>query len=165
MTVHTPAVPGLRRTENPIFGFDAGGDGAAHPATTGANRRCVRSAAGRGPAGLSTPTGTVTFADGGTPIGTVNVLPNGLARLSHVYTSGGTHSITAAYNGNDIYQGSISTPLIQTVRQRVSVTTTPTGAVAGTPRTAGTSEFTVSVRDTAVPSETATAPLTTTIDR
>ncbi|MBR7839788.1 Ig-like domain repeat protein, partial [Actinospica durhamensis] len=158
-----------------------------------------------GVSGLAAPTGTVTFADGGTPIGTANVLPNGLAHLTHVFTSGGSHSITAAYSGNNVYQGSISAPLIQTVRQRVSVTTTslpdgtrrvrytaqlhatggtgvyewriaagslpagltlsPTGAITGTPRTVGASDFTVAVRDTAVPPETATAPLTLAVIR
>jgi hypothetical protein len=50
------------------------------------------------------PTGGlgVTFFDGGDIVDTVEVLPNGSATTSATLTTLGTHTITAAYNGNGI---------------------------------------------------------------
>lgn len=64
--------------------------------------------------GSGTPTGTVTFKDGGTVLGTAAI---GLHPLS-ITTSSlavGTHGITAVYSGDTQFIGSASAPLSQVV--------------------------------------------------
>lgn len=58
---------------------------------------------------------TVTFYDGFNTITTVKTL-NGNAVFSNSLLSGGTHSITARYNGDNNFTASTSSPLIETVR-------------------------------------------------
>ena len=50
-------------------------------------------------AGLGTPTGTVTFYDGTTSLGSV-LLATGTARL-HILLPAGAHDLTAGYEGSD----------------------------------------------------------------
>jgi hypothetical protein len=59
-------------------------------------------------------TGTVTFADGGTNLGTV-VLSHGTATLTISTFSVGSHSLTAVYSGDAMDLTSSSAALIQTV--------------------------------------------------
>jgi hypothetical protein len=56
-------------------------------------------------------TGTVTFYDGTTSIGTSTNLSNGVATLSTTSLSVGTHALTAVYSGdsNNLASGSSST--------------------------------------------------------
>jgi autotransporter-associated beta strand protein len=62
-----------------------------------------------------TPTGTVTFSDGSTAIGTVT-LSGGQATLVYVFPgSAGAHSITASYNGDANFGTSSSAALTQNV--------------------------------------------------
>ncbi|MHB8506347.1 MAG: Ig-like domain-containing protein, partial [Acidimicrobiales bacterium] len=64
-----------------------------------------------------TPSGTVTFYDGTTALGT-GVLDGAnpdRATLSTSSLSTGTHSITASYGGDSTYAGSTSKPLSQVV--------------------------------------------------
>ena len=62
----------------------------------------------------TTPTGTVTFMDGNTTLGTVNL---GEGKASYVTSklSVGSHDITAVYNGTANIVGSKSAVLVQTV--------------------------------------------------
>jgi ankyrin repeat protein len=63
-----------------------------------------------------TPTGTVTFKDGSTTLGTATL--NGhTAGFSTSALIAGSHSITAVYGGDDSFAGSTSSALTQTVRQ------------------------------------------------
>ena len=55
-------------------------------------------------------TGTVTFKDGGVVLGTVSVV-NGVATLTHTFTTTGSHSIVAAYSGDAGHQQS-SSPVV-----------------------------------------------------
>ena len=55
------------------------------------------------------PTGTVSFYDGATLLGTAPVQPDGTATLTTTF-GGGPHSITAVYSGDTNYAGSTSTP-------------------------------------------------------
>jgi hypothetical protein len=65
----------------------------------------------------SAATGSVTFKDGATTIGTV-VLNAGTAQLQISTLTAGSHSITATYGGNSAYASSTSTPaLVQNVQQ------------------------------------------------
>lgn len=66
-----------------------------------------------------TPTGTVTFRDGGTMLGSAP-LSGGRATFSTSTLSAGTHSITAVYSGDTNFTGSTSLALVQTVSQAAS---------------------------------------------
>jgi hypothetical protein len=68
----------------------------------------------------ATPTGTVTFKDGGTPIagcGTSGVvtLSSGVASCSVTYAATGSHTITAAYSGDGNYTSVAGNTLAQAV--------------------------------------------------
>lgn len=60
------------------------------------------------------PTGTITFFDGATSIGT-GALAGGVATLTTSSLTIGSHSITAAFGGNANFTASTSTALLQTV--------------------------------------------------
>jgi hypothetical protein len=57
------------------------------------------------------PTGTVTFLDGGTTLGTRTLSPGGQAMFSTSALGSGTHGITAAYSGDAINSPSVSAAL------------------------------------------------------
>jgi hypothetical protein len=65
-------------------------------------------------AGGATPTGIVTFNDGGVAIGTAPLV-GGAAGLTTNALAIGSHSITAVYAGNANFQASTSSPLLQAV--------------------------------------------------
>ena len=69
-----------------------------------------------------TPTGTVTFKDGATTLGTGTLNGSGQATFATASLSGGTHAITAVYAGDGTYVGSTSTALTQTVNKADSTT-------------------------------------------
>jgi hypothetical protein len=69
-----------------------------------------------------TATGTVTFFDGATSLGMVNV-SNNTAQLSVSTLSLGSHSLTAQYSGNPNYAGSTSAPITEIVNASVTTTT------------------------------------------
>ncbi|MGC8641029.1 MAG: beta strand repeat-containing protein [Isosphaeraceae bacterium] len=64
--------------------------------------------------GAGTPTGTVTFMDGTTTLGT-GTLSAGVATFVTSSLSVGTHSLTAVYGGDTNFIGSTSSPLSQEV--------------------------------------------------
>ncbi|MFD5114381.1 beta strand repeat-containing protein, partial [Streptomyces sp. NPDC058391] len=66
------------------------------------------------PPGAGTPTGTVSFFDGVTLLGT-GVLIGGVATLTTSTLGVGSHSLTAVYSGSSIFNGSTSPIDIQTV--------------------------------------------------
>jgi hypothetical protein len=68
-----------------------------------------------------TPTGTVTFYDGTTALGTV-ALSGTTATLSTHTLSVGTHTLTATYNGDGNFTLSRSSPNTETVSQAATVT-------------------------------------------
>src|SRR6185503_15236919 len=70
-------------------------------------------------------TGTVTFLDGATTLAT-GTLSAGAATFSTSSLSAGTHSITARYNGDNSYNGSVSGVVSETVNGSTSDTTPPT---------------------------------------
>ena len=65
--------------------------------------------------GAGTPSGTLTFKDGGTVIGTAT-LTSGTAALTTSSLALGAHSITASFVGSAGYTSSTSAPLTQTVQ-------------------------------------------------
>ncbi len=76
--------------------------------------------------GAGTPTGIVTFKDGGTTLGTASVNGAGQAIFTAAALAGGSHTITALYGGDTSYGSSISAPLTQTINPGApGVTLTP----------------------------------------
>jgi hypothetical protein len=70
-----------------------------------------------------TPTGTVTFKDGSTALGTGTLNASGQATLATSTLAAGSHSITAVYGGDSNFAGSTSSALTQTVNQDGTATT------------------------------------------
>ncbi len=62
-----------------------------------------------------TPTGTVTFTDGGTTLGTVALDASGMATLTTSALAVAPHSITATYSGDAGDQGDTSAPIAELV--------------------------------------------------
>jgi hypothetical protein len=71
--------------------------------------------------GVGTPTGSVTFKDGATTIGT-GALSAGTATFTTSALSGGTHSIKAIYNGTANLATSTSSSVAQTVKKATTKT-------------------------------------------
>ncbi|MEO8153474.1 MAG: Ig-like domain repeat protein, partial [Rhizobacter sp.] len=81
----------------------------------------------------ATATGSVTFQDGGTTLGTAS-LNGGVATFSTTFALAGSHSLTAQYAGNGGYSASTSAPLSQDIGMSASATVlsaTPNPAVMG----------------------------------
>ncbi len=101
-----------------------------------------------------TPTGTVTFYDGATPIGAV-ALTGGVATLAPSALSIATHSIFATYSGSANYGGSTSSATSQVVVQIPTISITPSSNsidigqaityTANIPSGAGVGPFTVNL--------------------
>jgi hypothetical protein len=70
--------------------------------------------------GGGTPTGTITFKDGTTTIGSSSVNAGGVATLSTSALTAGTHSMTAVYGGDLSFQPSTSTALSQVVSSNLT---------------------------------------------
>lgn len=82
------------------------------------------------------PTGTVTFYDGSTSLGT-GTLSSNVATLAVSDLAVGTHSITAVYGGDSNYTGSTSAAVSVIISAALTTTTTtlvasPTSATSGT---------------------------------
>ena len=71
--------------------------------------------------GSGTPTGTVTFYDGSTNLGS-GTLSGGTATLPTTFFVVGSHSITAVYSGDPDFTASTSSALTQTVNQAATTT-------------------------------------------
>ena len=78
--------------------------------------------------------GTVTFTDGGTAIGTAAISSAGIATLSVSTLGVGSHTIDASYAGNANYVASTAPPLVETL---VYAITTTVLASSGSPSIAG----------------------------
>jgi hypothetical protein len=65
--------------------------------------------------GAGTPTGTATFWDGSTQLGTGTLNSSGQATITTASLSAGTHNITVVYNGDANFLGSTSIVFTQTV--------------------------------------------------
>src|SRR5262249_46936046 len=72
--------------------------------------------------GAGTPTGSVTFYDGSTALGTGALDGSGVATFQSAALGVGAHSLTAHYNGASNFNGSTSSSQDETV-QKASTTT------------------------------------------
>jgi hypothetical protein len=97
--------------------------------------------------GTNMPTGTVTFLDGTTTLGTAQLNANGVATFSTASLAGGTHLISASYGGDNKDSSSVSQPVSVVVSQSsVSIATTTTLSASATQVATGQSvTFTASV--------------------
>jgi hypothetical protein len=107
---------------------------SANPSTVGQQVTFTATVAAM-PSNSSTPTGTVTFFDAGTQIGT-GTLSNGTASFTTTATglTTGSHAITASYGGDATFAGSTSVTLVQTVNKAattVALTVSPDPAGVG----------------------------------
>jgi hypothetical protein len=102
-----------------------------------------------------TPTGTVTFKNGGTTLGTASLGSNGATTFTSTTLGAGSYSITASYNGDTASSTSASTGLNQVVSQ---ATTTMVLVTSADPSSLGESvTFTAIVMSgTTVPTGTVT---------
>jgi hypothetical protein len=88
--------------------------------------------------GSTTPTGTVTFYDGTTVIGTAAVNGSGIALLDTTALPVGVNSITAVYSGNSTYSPSTSNAVNVTITgstqksSTITLVATPTSGGVGT---------------------------------
>ncbi|MGC9963268.1 MAG: Ig-like domain-containing protein, partial [Acidimicrobiales bacterium] len=83
--------------------------------------------------------GTVSFADGGSPIASCESQPvdaSGNATCDQTYSGTGSHSIVATFSGDTAFAGSVSTAFTQQVSGSVTSTTT-TLASSANPSTTG----------------------------
>jgi len=92
---------------------------------------------------LQKPTGTVTFMDGATTLGTATLDAYGIAKFTTTSLAGGSHTITANYSGDSVFRAtsatmtqSISDYTVQSVTSTLSVTIgqSATGTIAVTPQ-------------------------------
>lgn len=82
--------------------------------------------------GVGTPTGTVTFFDGATQLGSGVVQPNGTATLNISSLAVGSHSITGQYSGDSNLSPSTSAVFDQVVtKAAVSFSITPSQTLIG----------------------------------
>lgn len=94
---------------------------SANPAAIGQSVTLTATLVASG-SGVGTPTGTVTFSDGATVLGS-GTLNSGIATYSATFSTLGTHSLTVAYGGDSTFLGSTSPALSQTVNARSTTTT------------------------------------------
>ena len=99
-------------------------------------------------AAATTPTGSVTFKDGGTQLATVNLSGN-QATYTTASLSAGSHNITAVYNGDANFAASISNVLTQVVNPvtPASISVASGGGQSTPINTAFLSPLTAIVRD------------------
>ena len=71
--------------------------------------------------GIGTPTGTVTFADGATLLGT-GTLVNGQAGVTKSGLTLGSHPVTASYSGDAVFASSVSAVVTEAVNAAVTAT-------------------------------------------
>jgi len=89
--------------------------------------------------GSVAPTGTVTFFDGTSQLGSSLLNSSLVAAYTGSSLTVGSHSITAVYSGDSTYIGSTSAPLIETILQPAPVTTTTSVTTSANPQTVGAS--------------------------
>src|SRR5262249_52931876 len=94
---------------------------SANPSVVGQAVTFTATVAATAP-GAGTPTGTVTFRDGATVLGTGTLDAGGVASFAAAALAAGSHSITAAYGGDADFGVSTSAALSQAVNQAATTT-------------------------------------------
>ncbi len=99
----------------------------AAPNPSGANQAVTLNASVTG----SSPTGSVTFKDGATTLGTANVYGTGQAGFVTTFASLGNHDLTAVYGGNENNITSTSPIVALKVLVACTLTATPSAITPG----------------------------------
>ena len=115
---------------------------SANPSVSGQSVTFVATVSPVSP-GAGSPTGTVTFSDGGTLLGTEGLNGSGTATFTTSTLAAGGHQITAAYGGDANFAAS-SGSLTQTVSKIVTATAVASSANPSIPGQAVTYTATVS---------------------
>jgi hypothetical protein len=89
---------------------------STNPAVTGQRVTFTATVRPAAPGSGNGATGTVTFMDGGTALGTGTIV-SGRALFVTTSLSIGSHAIIAVYNGDSNFNGSTSNPLAETINQ------------------------------------------------
>jgi hypothetical protein len=105
--------------------------------------------------GSGTPTGTVTFNDGATALGT-GTLSGGTATFTTSGLGAGVHSITAVYGGDANFAGGTSPVVMQTVNKAASSTSVTSSNVTSSRGAAVTFTALVTSSATGIPKGTVT---------
>ncbi|MGA1984234.1 MAG: Ig-like domain repeat protein [Acidobacteriaceae bacterium] len=112
---------------------------SANPSVAGAPLQLTATVTQTGTNGNGgTFSGTVTFTDGATVLGTATVSSTGVATLSISTLAVGAHTIGASYGGNANYVGSTSTTIAETIQSAATATALASSlspSVAGMPVT------------------------------
>jgi hypothetical protein len=121
----SPASPAITQTVNPANTTTAVVS-SQNPSTSGQSVTFTATVSVTAPGTTATgnPTGTVTFKDGATTLGSAMLNGSAVATFSASFTSVGNHSITAVYAGDSNFVTSTSAALTQTVNNAVTATTT-----------------------------------------
>ncbi|HEV2579019.1 MAG TPA: Ig-like domain repeat protein [Acidobacteriaceae bacterium] len=85
---------------------------SVNPVNLGANTTLTATVS----SAYGTPTGTVTFMDGGTVLGTGTLNSSGVATLTVSFSTAGTHPLTVSYPGAGFFQAANSAVLNQVVQ-------------------------------------------------
>jgi hypothetical protein len=109
---------------------------SANPATFGTTVTLSATVTDASTGSTGTPTGAVTFKDGTVVLGTATLNLSGVANITTNSLSEGSHSITAAYEGDSNFNGSSSTAIAEVVNP---ATTTVSLAASANPAIFGTS--------------------------
>ncbi len=97
-----------------VAGSTATVSSSANPSASGQSVTFTATVAAQAPSTVR-PTGTVTFKDGGTTLGTGTLNSSGLATYATAALATGTHPITVEYGGSANHTGSTSAALSQVV--------------------------------------------------
>jgi cyclophilin family peptidyl-prolyl cis-trans isomerase len=89
--------------------------------------------------GSGTPTGTVTFMNGSSTLGSGTLDSSDVATFSTTFSATGSHSITAVYSGDTDFNTSTSTALTETISPVGTTTTTTAVTASPNPVTVGQS--------------------------
>lgn len=108
----------LSEVVNPlIFATTTALSSSANPSSTGATVTFTATVSSSG----GVPTGSVTFSDSGTTLGTVALNASGIATFATSTLSTGTHTLTASYGGAAKFAASQSASLSQVVNTTSSI--------------------------------------------
>jgi sugar lactone lactonase YvrE len=107
----------------------------------------------------TTPTGMVSFFDGGTPIGTAAVV-NGIASVSASFVYAGSHNLTAVYSG-DAADASATSPVYTQTVADFSLSVATGGSATGSTIAGGTVTYSLAV--TPIITTTLPGPITLTV--
>jgi hypothetical protein len=86
---------------------------SANPSVVGQPVTFTATVSPNPPGAWLTPTGTVTFSDGGSPIGTATLDASGTATITTSSLPAGAHTITASYGGDNNFSASTGTATVK----------------------------------------------------